>query len=96
MRLPRPVLATVAALCVVAAGAGFLAGANAGVTETDVINTGAALYEGETGGSRLDCLGVPGTGAVWIEVRCGDGADIRTYLFDEKGMRLTSSRGSQI
>ena len=89
MTLPRSVLLVIAGLVVVAAGLGVVAGSNSVVTETDVINAGAALYVNETGGVVTECVGVPGRGSVWIEVRCGDEADMRAYLFDEKGNRLT-------
>ncbi len=88
MSVPRRVLVVIGALVTVAAGLGFAAGRNAEVTETQVINAGAALYVAETGRARTECLGLPGSGAVWIEVRCGDGEAVNTYLFDERGRRL--------
>jgi hypothetical protein len=58
------------------------------VTETDVIDAGAALYEAETGGARTECVGVPGQRRVWIIVRCGENEGVRTYLFDRDGTLL--------
>ena len=88
MRVPRRVLVVIGTLAVVAAVLGLAAGQNGQVTETQVIDAGAALYAAETGGKRMDCVGLPGRGEVWIEVRCGDVGAIITYLFDERGRRL--------
>lgn len=42
------------------------------MTETDVINHYAARYVADHGGSRTDCIALPGRADdVWIEVRCG-------------------------
>ena len=91
MTLPRSVLVVIACLALIAGALGLLAGTNAGVTETDVINAGAALYVAETGGAVTDCVGLPGSGSVWIEVRCGDETAARAYLFDDQGTRLSPS-----
>ena len=88
MILPRRVLIVIGTLAVVAAVLGLAAGQNVRVTETQVIDAGAAIYTTETGGTRKDCVGLPGHGEVWIEVRCGDAGAIITYLFDERGRRL--------
>ena len=88
MSVPRRVLVVIGALVTVAAGLGLAAGRNAEVTETQVIDAGAAIYTAETGGKRTDCVGLPGRGEAWIEVRCGDAGAIITYLFDERGRRL--------
>ena len=89
MRLPRTVIATMLVLSLFAGALGLLTGFNARLTKSDVINAGADLYVTETGLNRGACLGLPGTPPVWIEVRCGDGASLRTYLFNEKGRRIT-------
>ena len=96
MRLPPRVLGIISVLAVVAGVLGLVAGSNAGVTETDVINAGAALYVDETGGSVTDCVGLPGAGDVWIEVRCGDETGMHAYLFDERGHRLTPPKEPRI
>ena len=88
MIVPRRVLVVAGALTAVAAVLGLAAGQNGQVTETQVIDAGAAIYTAETGGKRTDCVGLPGRGEVWIEVRCGDAGAIITYLFDERGRRL--------
>ncbi len=92
MRLPRSVLLVVGGLVAVAAGLGGLAGARSGVIETQVIDDAAELWAAETSGALTSCVGVPGSGEVWIEVRCDDGAVSRTYLFDEWGKRLAPSK----
>ncbi len=92
MKLHRSVLLVIGGLAVVAAGLGGLAGARSGVSETQVIDAAAKLWAAETGGVLTSCVGVPGSGAVWIEVRCDDGAVSRTYLFDERGKRLAPSK----
>ena len=92
MRVPKTVFVVCAALALLAGGLGFIAGVKAGVTETEVISAGAALWNSETGGAVTACVGVPGGGEVWIEVRCTDAGDSRTYLFDERGRRLAPSK----
>lgn len=89
MTLPRGVRVVMGVLAAVAAVLGVVAGSNATITETDVINAGAALYVAETGAAVTDCVGLPGDGIVWITVRCGDEAGMRAYLFDDRGNRLT-------
>lgn len=84
-RVPRRVVRLTGWLCLCAAAVGLWLGARPGITETQVIEAGAALYVAETGGSRTDCVGVPGEGAVWIVVRCGESGELRTYLFDRGG-----------
>ncbi len=88
MKLPRQVLVVIAGLAAGAAALGLLAGSNAQVTEAEVINAGAAIYVAETGRERTECIGLPGAGHVWIEVRCGDADAMNTYLFDVRGRRL--------
>lgn len=83
--MPRAVLMVTLALCAVAAGLGVFLGTRPLVTETQVIEAGAAMYVKETGGTARDCIGVPGNGQVWIEVRCGESSELRTYLFDRGG-----------
>ncbi|WP_413719273.1 hypothetical protein [Silicimonas sp. MF1-12-2] len=83
--MPRPVLAVTFMLCCVAAVLGVWAGIRPAITETQVIEAGAGLYAEETGGSRADCVGIPGEGRVWIVVRCGASGKVRTYLFDRGG-----------
>ena len=89
MRLPRRVLGVMAVLALGAGALGVAFGVNATVTESDIINAGAALFVSETGGNLTECLGIPGQGEVWIEVRCGDGDGFRAYFFDERGNRLS-------
>ncbi len=72
-------------LCFVAAAFGLWLGSRNLVSETDVIEAGAAMYVADTGGATTDCVGVPGTGLVWIAVRCGVGDDARVYMFSRQG-----------
>ena len=68
---------------------------NSGISETQVINAGASVWVAETGGALTDCVGLPGDAGVWIEVRCSDGAQDRTYLFDKRGTRLAPAQEPQ-
>ena len=96
MRLPTSVIVVMFGLAGVAGLLGFLSGSNSLLTESDVINAGAALWVSETGGQVTDCVGLPGGGEVWIEVRCRDGSDTRTYLFDERGGRVSPSEERRV
>ena len=87
-KVPRPVVRTMAVLCFVAAAFGMWLGARSLPTETDVIAAGAAIYEDETGRSAIECVGVPGTGLVWIAVRCGSEPSTRVYLFSRQGVLM--------
>lgn len=84
-RVPRRVVRLTGWLCLFAAAVGLWLGARPDITETQAIEAGAALYVAETGGSRTNCVGVPGEGPVWIVVRCGESGVVRTYLFDRGG-----------
>lgn len=83
--MPGHVVQVIVLLCLLAGGLGLYLGTRPPVTETHVIEAAAALYVEETGGSAFDCVGVPGRAPVWIEVRCGESEDLRTYLFDRGG-----------
>ena len=93
--ITRRVVLVTGALCLVAAGLRYSAGQRGLPSETAIINAGAALYVSETGGSRAECIGVPGEGVVWISVVCGDGSDRRAYLFDRRGKRLIETEEPQ-
>jgi hypothetical protein len=76
-------------LCFVAAAFGLWLGSKNVPSETDVIEAGAALYVAETGGDATECIGVPGTGLVWITVRCGAEVDARVYMFSRQGSLMS-------
>ncbi len=78
------------ALCVVAALGGlWLGSAQHEVTESDAIARAAAAYEAATGDTSKPCVAVPGEAdGVWIEVRCGFGAEQRRYALDHRGRIL--------
>ena len=84
-QMPRSVVRGTIVLCFGAAAFGLWLGARDLVSETDVIEAGAALYVAETGGTETECVGVPGTGLVWIAVRCGRGDGGRVYEFSRQG-----------
>lgn len=92
MRMPRRVLFVVLILALAAGGLGLVAGYNSPVSETDVINAGAVRYVRETGGDAIDCVGLPGEGRIWIEVRCGDGDRFRAYLFNDQGELVSTPK----
>ncbi|MBT8460725.1 MAG: hypothetical protein KJN60_13730 [Boseongicola sp.] len=85
IKVPRQVVRVTVTLCVGAAAFGLWLGARNLVSETEVIEAGAALFMAETGGAATECVGVPGTGLVWIAVRCGSGAEARVYEFSRQG-----------
>lgn len=92
--MPGRVVLVIVSLCVLAGGLGLYLGSRPPLTETQVIEAGAALYVEETGGSATDCAAVPGRDGVWIEVRCGETGALRTYLFDRSGVLIR--RGEEI
>lgn len=83
--MPGRVVSVVVLLCIAAGGLGLYLGTRPPLTETQVIEAGAAIYAAETGGSEADCVGIPAEGAAWIEVRCGDAGEGHTYVFDRSG-----------
>ena len=89
----RQVVVVTSVLCLVAAAMGLWMGRASSVTETDVILAGSARYVSETGGSPDECVGVPGLGDVWIEVRCGAAGELRTYAFDDRGQLVPQEAG---
>lgn len=90
--MPGRVVLVVVGMCVVAASLGLYLGLRGDVTETDVIEAGAALYVEKTGGSARECVGVPAEGRGWIEVRCGVADDVVVYAFDRRGRLLSGTR----
>jgi len=88
-RMPRRVLRLTIVLCMAAAAFGLWLGSQSVPSETEVIEAGAALYEAETRRSASECVGVPGTGLVWISVRCGAGDDARVYMFSRQGTLMS-------
>ena len=84
-RMPRKVLRATMLLCFFAAVFGLWLGGRNLPSEADVVAAGAALYVAETGGQATDCIGVPGTGLVWVAVRCGRAPDTREFLFSRQG-----------
>ena len=93
--LPRTLLWGIAGLCLVAGLLGYASGRDIStLTETEVLQAYAEIYAAETGGRHVDCLGVPGTGDVWIVVRCGDGADTRVYPVGRDGGLVTPAPGA--
>ena len=82
----RVVLVT-GAMALAAAALGFAAGDRHGPPDAgDAIRRIADRHAAETGGTAGTCLGVPGDGAVWIEVRCGG----LTYRLDRRGRVMTT------
>ncbi|MEQ9041237.1 MAG: hypothetical protein RIE24_23145 [Silicimonas sp.] len=90
--MPRPPILAMLALSGAAAVLGLALGLRPELSETQVIEAGAAIYAEETGGSRSECIGVPASGEGWIAVRCGDAGDIRTYVFDRSGALIGPRR----
>lgn len=95
IKMPRQVVRATIVLCVVAAAFGLWLGNQSVPSETDVIEAGVALFVAETGGDALECVGVPGTGLVWIAVRCGTDADARVYLFSRQGTLMVPEGGPE-
>jgi hypothetical protein len=95
IKMPRSVVRATIVLCLGAAGFGLWLGNQRLPSETDVIEAGAAMFVAETGGNAMDCVGVPGTGLVWIAVRCGGGADARVYLFSRQGTLMAPEGGPE-
>lgn len=62
-------------------------------SETDIINSAAALWSAETGISDVaSCLAwVRPEDVIWLEVRCGMGETKRSYVFDTKGRLIRQS-----
>lgn len=90
--LPRPVLWVMAGLSLCAGVLGFVTGRDvADLSETDVITAYAEVYAQETGGALTDCAAVPGTGAVWLVVRCGTGDARRSYAVGHDGGLITGA-----
>lgn len=87
MKRPAPVVLVTVALAGVAALAGLRLGLREPVSETDVIRAAAARYVAETGGRATDCIGVPGGPGIWIEVSCGSGSAVRSYLYGPDGLQ---------
>ena len=85
IKMPRQVVRATMVLCFGAAAFGLWLGGRNLVSETDVIEAGAALYMAETGGAATECVGVPGTGLVWIAVRCGSEPNARVYRYSRQG-----------
>ncbi|MEM6825565.1 MAG: hypothetical protein AAF566_10670 [Pseudomonadota bacterium] len=85
-RLPPIVLAG-GLLALTAAGLGLSLGLRwAPVSETEVIETWAADYVRETGGTRTDCAATPDPRQdVWMVIRCGQGDKGRVYPVDRMG-----------
>ena len=84
-RLVSPVAITTAALVALALVLGLWLGqSRAPLTETQAIEAVAARHVAETGGLTSDCVAVPGEGAVWLRVSCGD----RVYRLDAAGALL--------
>ncbi len=95
--MPRRVLIVTTILCLLAGGLGLWLGMlDAQRSETDIINSAAALWSEETGHSDVaTCLGwMRFEDVSWLEVRCGMGDTERTYIFDEKG-RLVRRSGPE-
>ena len=90
MKVPGRVILATASLAAVAGGLGLIAGLRGLPTETALINAAADDYTRSTSRPRTDCVGIPGIAEVWIEVRCGDGSALRSYLFDRRGNRLVA------
>lgn len=88
--MPGRDVLVIVSLCILAGGLGLFLGARPSLTETRVIEAGAAIYAEETGRSVTECVGVPGREPVWIEVRCGASEGVRTYLFDRGGALIVS------
>ena len=95
IKMPRQVVRATIALCVGAAAFGLWLGNQSVPSETDVIEAGAAFFVAETGGDAMECVGVPGTGLVWIAVRCGSEADVRVYLFSRQGTLMVQEGGPE-
>ena len=94
MRIPGRVWFIILILCAIAGGLGLWAG-SVRVSESDVIEAGAALWQAETGGQRSACVGLPGArNSVWIEVRCRDEGASRVYRFDARGRRVEPDPGA--
>lgn len=85
IKMPRPVVRATIILCLGAAAFGLWLGGQNLPSEADVIEAGAVLYVAETGGAATECVGVPGTGLVWIAVRCGREPDALVYQFSREG-----------
>jgi hypothetical protein len=71
---------------------GFLLGQRSVASESDLIERAAADHVAR-GGERLDCVGLPGQGGVWIMVRCGSGAEASLYAFDHAGRQVPVPAG---
>jgi len=83
---PRPVLWVIAGLSLTAGVLGYCTGSTvADLSETEAIRFYAQVYAAETGGALTDCAAVPGTGAVWLVVRCSADSGARTYRVDRRG-----------
>ncbi len=95
IKMPRQVVRATIVLCVGAAAFGLWLGNQSVPSETDVIKAGAAFFVAETGGDAMECVGVPGTGLVWIAVRCGSEADVRVYLFSRQGTLMVQEGGPE-
>lgn len=86
--MPRQVLIVTGVLCLLAGGLGLWLGMlDARKSETDIINSAAALWSAETGVTDVtSCLAwARPDGMVWLEVRCGMDGTKRTYRFDRDG-----------
>ena len=94
-KMPRQVVRATIVLCVGAAAFGLWLGNQSVPSETDVIEAGAALFVAEAVGDAMECVGVPGTGLVWIAVRFGCDADARVYLFSRQGTLMAPDGGPE-
>ena len=84
----RPVILVTGALGLVALGLGVTLGARyARLDEGTVIAAYAARYAEETGGRPGDCVARPGTGRVWITIRC-TGEETRVFAVSRWGTDL--------
>ena len=84
--MSRAALWSLAVMALVAGFLGFHLGTLSAVTESDVIEAGAAAYVAETGGQREACYGRPGAGVVWIVVTCQEGELEWQRSYDRRGL----------
>ena len=94
MTLPKPVLWVIAGLSLCAGVLGFSLGRDvAELTETEVKTAYATIYAQDTGGVLTDCAAIPGTGSVWLIVRCGAGDTFRAYPVGRDGGLVAGGGG---
>ncbi|PZX17646.1 hypothetical protein LX81_01371 [Palleronia aestuarii] len=88
--MSRSVLLVACALGVTALGLGISLGSRyAALDEGTVIAAYAERYARETGGRAGDCVGRPGTGRVWLTIRC-TGPEPRAYAISRWGNEIDS------